>query len=77
MSFGKQQMTATTNTTTQFFTKRNDRAIKKVSEFEFIEKDQAIGMRIPLRIYAHENLISNMAADCTIDPLLYQESKNM
>jgi hypothetical protein len=38
-------MTATTNTTTQFFTKRSNRAVKKVSEFEFIvEKDQAIGM---------------------------------
>ena len=57
-------MTATTNTTTQFFTKRSNRAIKKVSEFEFIvEKDQAIGMRVPV----NENLISNMAADRTID----------
>ena len=62
-------MTATTNTTTQFFTKRSNRPIKKVSEFEFIvEKDQAIGMRVPVRIYANENLISNMAADRTIDP---------
>jgi len=61
-------MTATTNTTTQFFTKRSNRAVKKVSEFEFIvEKDQAIGMRVPVRIYANENLISNMAADRTID----------
>jgi len=61
-------MTATTNTTTKFFTKRSNRAVKKVSEFEFIvEKDQAIGMRVPVRIYANENLISNMAADRTID----------
>jgi tRNA-splicing ligase RtcB (3'-phosphate/5'-hydroxy nucleic acid ligase) len=60
-------MTATTNTTTQF-TKRSNRAIKKISEFEFIvEKDQAIGMRVPVKIYANENLISNMAADRTID----------
>jgi tRNA-splicing ligase RtcB len=61
-------MTVTTNTTTQFFTKRSNRAIKKVSEFEFIvEKDQAIGMRVPVRIYANKNLISNMAAVRTID----------
>jgi tRNA-splicing ligase RtcB len=57
-----------TNTATQFFTMRSKRAIKKVSEFEFIvEKDQAIGMRVPVRIYANENLISNMAADRTVD----------
>jgi tRNA-splicing ligase RtcB len=61
-------MTVTTNTTTQFFTKRSNRAIKKVSEFEFtVEKDQTIGMRVPVRIYADEILISNMAADRTID----------
>jgi len=61
-------MTATSNTTTQFFTKRSNHAIKKVSEFEFIvEKDQAIGMRVPVRIYVNENLISNMAADRTVD----------
>ena len=61
-------MTATSNTTTQFFTKRSNRAIKKISEFEFIvEKDQTIGMRVPVRIYANDNLISNMAADRTID----------
>jgi tRNA-splicing ligase RtcB (3'-phosphate/5'-hydroxy nucleic acid ligase) len=60
-------MTATSNTTTQFFTKRTNRAIKKISEFEFVvEKEQAIGMRVPVRIYTNENLISNMAAD-TID----------
>src|SRR5215469_6151713 len=58
---------ATTNTTTQF-TKRGKCVIKKVSEFEFIvEKEQAIGMRVPVRIYANENLISNMAADRTVD----------
>jgi tRNA-splicing ligase RtcB (3'-phosphate/5'-hydroxy nucleic acid ligase) len=62
-------MTFTTaNTGTQFFTKRSNHAIKKISEFEFIiEKDQAIAMRVPVRIYANENLISNMAADRTID----------
>ncbi|MGA8080884.1 MAG: RtcB family protein [Candidatus Nitrosopolaris sp.] len=61
-------MTATSNTTTQFFTKKSNRAIKKLGEFEFIvEKDQAIGMRVPVRIYANENLISNMASDRTID----------
>jgi tRNA-splicing ligase RtcB (3'-phosphate/5'-hydroxy nucleic acid ligase) len=62
-------MTFTTvNTGTQFITKRSNHAIKKLSEFEFIiEKDQAIGMRVPVRIYANDNLISNMVADRTID----------
>ncbi len=36
---------AINSTATHFFTKRSNRAIKKVSEFEFaVEKNEAIGM---------------------------------
>jgi tRNA-splicing ligase RtcB len=59
-------MTATTNTTTQF-TKRSKYVIKKASEFELEREKEQVGMRVPVRIYANENLISNMTADRTVD----------
>jgi len=58
-------MTVTTNTTPQFT--KSKYVIKKASEFEFIVEKEQFGMRVPVRIYANENLISNMAADRTVD----------
>src|SRR5918912_4195696 len=42
--------------------------VRKVNDFEFrIEKDPSKGMRVPVTIYATDNLVSKMVADRTVD----------
>src|SRR5918912_1169003 len=42
--------------------------VRKVNGFEFrIEKDPSKGMRVPVTIYATDNLVSKMVADRTVD----------
>ncbi|MGB0025653.1 MAG: RtcB family protein [Nitrososphaeraceae archaeon] len=60
--------TSTGAATAAFFTKGSGNyPIKKISEFEFVvEKDKEVEMRVPVRIYANEILLSGMVADRTI-----------
>ena len=57
-----------TYATTAFFPKNSvNYPIKKISEFEFVvEKDKGAEMKVPVRIYANETLLSGMVADRTI-----------
>src|ERR1051326_1472869 len=49
-------------------TKSGSHRVRKVNDFEFrIEKDSSKGMRVPVTIYATDNLISKMVTDRTID----------
>lgn len=49
-------------------TKVGNHKIKKNSEFEFtVEKDESKGMRVPVTIYADDNLILKMIMDRSID----------
>jgi tRNA-splicing ligase RtcB len=52
----------------QLLTKSGNHTVKKVNDFEFqIEKDSSKGMKVPVTIYATDNLVSKMAMDRTID----------
>jgi tRNA-splicing ligase RtcB (3'-phosphate/5'-hydroxy nucleic acid ligase) len=52
----------------ELLTKRGNHRIKKINDFIFqIEKDVSKGMRVPVTIYATDNLISKMVTDRTID----------
>ena len=49
-------------------TKSGSHRVRKVNDFEFrIEKDPSKGMKVPVTIYATDNLISKMVADRTVD----------
>src|SRR5947209_11613854 len=49
-------------------TKSGSHRVRKVNDFEFrIEKDPSKGMKVPVTIYATDNLVSKMVADRTID----------
>jgi tRNA-splicing ligase RtcB len=53
--------------TTQFLT-RAGRTIDKVDDFRYrIEKNTAEGMKVPVTIYANEQLLSAMVTDRTLD----------
>ena len=65
------EITSSTNsnsstTTTAFFTKNSNYPIKKISEFEFVVEKREGKMKVPVRIYANEILVSSMVAECTI-----------
>ena len=49
-------------------TKSGNHRVKKINDFIFrIEKDSSKGMKVPVTIYATDNLISKMVSDRTID----------
>ena len=49
-------------------TKSGSHRVRKVNDFEFrIEKDPSKGMKVPVTIYATDNLVSKMVADRTVD----------
>jgi tRNA-splicing ligase RtcB (3'-phosphate/5'-hydroxy nucleic acid ligase) len=52
----------------ELLTKSGNHRVRKINEFEFkIEKDISKGMKVPVTIYATDNLISKMITDRTID----------
>src|SRR5919202_545613 len=52
----------------ELLTKSGNHRVKKINDFIFkIEKDPSRGMRVPVTIYATDNLISKMVSDRTID----------
>jgi tRNA-splicing ligase RtcB len=52
----------------ELLTKSGNHKVRKVNDFEFrIEKDPSKGMRVPVTIYATDNLVSKMVADRTVD----------
>jgi tRNA-splicing ligase RtcB len=51
----------------ELLTKVGNHRVKKISDFEFtLEKDESRGMRVPITIYADDNLLSKMLMDRTI-----------
>jgi tRNA-splicing ligase RtcB (3'-phosphate/5'-hydroxy nucleic acid ligase) len=52
----------------ELLTKRGNHRVRKINDLEFqIEKDVSKGMRVPVKIYANDDLISKMVIDRTID----------
>jgi len=52
----------------ELLTKSGNHRVKKINDFIFrIEKDSSKGMKVPVTIYATDNLISKMVSDRTID----------
>ena len=52
----------------ELLTKSGNHRVRKINDFIFqIEKDTSKGMRVPVTIYATDNLISKMVTDRTID----------
>jgi tRNA-splicing ligase RtcB (3'-phosphate/5'-hydroxy nucleic acid ligase) len=52
----------------ELLTKSGNHRVRKINDFIFqIEKDVSKGMRVPVTIYATDNLISKMITDRTID----------
>ncbi|MFL6382673.1 MAG: RtcB family protein [Nitrososphaeraceae archaeon] len=52
----------------ELLTKSGNHRVRKINDFIFqIEKDVSKGMRVPVTIYATDNLISKMVTDRTID----------
>src|ERR671930_847505 len=52
----------------ELLTKSGNHRVRKINDFIFqIEKDISKGMRVPVTIYATDNLISKMVTDRTID----------
>jgi tRNA-splicing ligase RtcB len=52
----------------ELLTKSGNHRVRKINNFVFqIEKDTSKGMRVPVTIYATDNLISKMLTDRTID----------
>jgi tRNA-splicing ligase RtcB (3'-phosphate/5'-hydroxy nucleic acid ligase) len=53
---------------TELLTKTGNHRVRKISDLKFqIEKDESKGMRVPVIIYANDNLVSKMIMDRTID----------
>jgi tRNA-splicing ligase RtcB len=53
---------------TDLLTKTGNHRVRKISDLKFqIEKDESKGMRVPVIIYANDNLVSKMIMDRTID----------
>jgi tRNA-splicing ligase RtcB (3'-phosphate/5'-hydroxy nucleic acid ligase) len=53
---------------TDLLTKTGNHRVRKISDLKFqIEKDESKGMRVPVIIYANDNLVSKMILDRTID----------
>jgi len=51
----------------ELLTKVGNHRVKKISDFEFtLEKDESHGMKVPITIYADDNLLSKMLMDRTI-----------
>jgi tRNA-splicing ligase RtcB len=51
----------------ELLTKVGNHRVKKISDFEFtLEQDESHGMRVPITIYADDNLLSKMLMDRTI-----------
>ena len=49
-------------------TKSGNHRVRKISDFIFqVEKNESKGMKVPVTIYANDNLISKMITDRTID----------
>jgi len=49
-------------------TRSGNHRVRKISDLEFqIEKDESKGMKVPVIIYANDNLVSKMIMDRTID----------
>jgi tRNA-splicing ligase RtcB len=52
----------------ELLTKRGNHRVRKINDLEFqIEKDVSKGMRVPVKVYANDDLISKMVIDRTID----------
>ena len=52
----------------ELLTKRGNHRVRKINDLEFqIEKDVSKGMKVPVKIYANDDLISKMVIDRTID----------
>jgi tRNA-splicing ligase RtcB (3'-phosphate/5'-hydroxy nucleic acid ligase) len=52
----------------ELLTRIGNHKVSKISEFEFrIEPDSSRGMKVPVTIYANDNLVSKMVIDRTID----------
>src|SRR6478736_3580059 len=51
----------------ELLTKVGNHKVRKISDFEFtLERDESHGMRVPITIYADDNLLSKMLLDRTI-----------
>ncbi|MGA7900209.1 MAG: RtcB family protein, partial [Nitrososphaeraceae archaeon] len=51
----------------ELLTKVGNHKVRKISDFEFtLERDESHGMRVPITIYADDNLLSKMLMDRTI-----------
>ena len=51
----------------ELLTKVGNHKVKRISDFEFaLERDESQGMRVPITIYADDNLLSKMLMDRTI-----------
>jgi tRNA-splicing ligase RtcB (3'-phosphate/5'-hydroxy nucleic acid ligase) len=51
----------------ELLTKVGNHKVKKIRDFEFtLERDESLGMRVPVTIYADDNLLSKMLMDRTI-----------
>src|SRR6478672_11109544 len=52
----------------ELLTKVGNHKVRKISDFEFtLERDDSHGMRVPITIYADDNLLSKMLLDRTVD----------
>jgi tRNA-splicing ligase RtcB (3'-phosphate/5'-hydroxy nucleic acid ligase) len=52
----------------ELLTKSGNHRVRKISDFIFqVEKNESKGMKVPVTIYANDNLISKMITDRTID----------
>ena len=56
---------------------KNNVKIRKIDEFTYvIDKEESKGMRVPVKIYANDQLLSKMTVDRTINQAVNVTTEN-